>query len=432
MNQPARITVPGSAPVAADGVDASPAGKDPQVLQYRFWQLHLTGDDESAPYLRWKEFRAVLNSAISWIGDRRAVRDFGDTAQRARRSTRLVARPDDWIQDGDNRKYLEARQLVDTAYLVLAESRPGTAGPEAFDPLFQGRFAFAEDGGSVLGEACCLVLEVAPPLRAQQAQALARRCLASVGHADAADLEVCSLGSCRLLLSSGRRDQPWVLLAEDSDEGRAQAGHLTLMVLPQLFFAWLKGWHEADVAEQSQPPKQVLATSSPVARPKGGSDGDSALRSLESRTFHLAASRPEYSDRARQLQETRHALAANIGNLEHLLEGPFLHSAQDTLDLLLVAGLRRELAQVDTDLAYYRTWIEDIDSRLHVLALTAGQRGNRWNRTMALLMGIFGAAGVGQLIAEPTTAVQMKLVIMGVAFVVLLFLAWLILREDLF
>ncbi len=155
------------------------------------------------------------------------------------------------------------------------------------------------------------------------------------------------------------------------------------------------------------------------------------LRTLEQSSYVLSHWQAQLGDTISQCKEELATLQVNVDNVERVLQDKLLSAQKTMLDALLVAPLRLQTQQIESDLRYLSITQMRAERVLQGIATMAEVRSARWQRTITILFGAFVWFGISQMFPEilawPKT---WRLVGLFGTLVILYFIDWLLSRRQ--
>jgi|GEM_PF-3080869 len=422
-------TTAGDSPVFQTGL------KDLTLWHWLFYLRWLGPDPSEHLAQNWKHFIAVLDDAVQWAGgwEKSKVAQPDDLPHSRQMNVRLASLP--WLESADTLRSLEARVMLDVFYLQAGCVREGTAVPEDASHLRRPAWQVEKGAASFLGQAVCLTAEVGQ-IGEGEARVIAQRMLESWSAKPVRQVEMVELDFGFVALPAGLpselNDEVWVLLVRDTDEARAQAEELVHRLLPPLFLARLKGQVTAEKSERELLPAAHKLEGKLSQDLHRIAEQPRRLKILEEASYSISQLQARLAESLSRCEETLVTLRVNAENLERLLGDPLFASHRTSLDVWLVAPLRLQMEQIETDLRYLTITHTQADRALRGIETMAGVRSARWERATAILFGLFVVFGVAQAFPElPSKAVLLwRAGLILIAAILIFLFTWLLSRRQ--
>lgn len=370
---------------------------DPEFYQWHFYLRWHSRESKD----HWREheqsFIAVLNEALNWVGESSEAHCSALSDVIPLQVSERLASVDWREHDNSVLRNLEARTMLDTFYIQLGQARQGAYQSNVFNSFVRW-VPTALDSEPVqhinIGKAVCLCAEVKEGLLKDEDKLNAL--IAEIAEATGVEslprsrLEGISLAFGFFMpLPVAKRDT-FVLLYPSSQTSRvSRFVHYTL---PQLLLCRQKTLRIADEYYRSLLPKAQNQEQLLDSLLKKASKSKISLEQLEQLSTDISRQQANFVEILSILEDWLNTMRVNLHNVELLLKDPVWNDQQHAHQQL-TGIMSLQIKQMETDLCYLNTTQKQADLVLQSLNTLVGVRETRWERRIAVLLGLFGITG---------------------------------------
>lgn len=316
-----------------------------------------------------------------------------------RESIRLVGT--DWIPQNGESFLLEARTLLDSAYLQIGICANGIHRDKIFDTL-QAKietvenFSTAADKQICFGRTICYYAELQD--RSNQ-PSLAQIFFQTLSSNDSQEIITYSFNWGSINVSTS--DLNTFLVFTDRDKKNiVQTSHFINFILPRLMLSKLKA--ETEYADyENRLRKEIESAESELSNKLKGREETGTLDYLEDRTLKLSYSQDSLVEKLAEVNKKLITLKANVRNIELVLQDSILSSQKERLFARFGENLKLACEQIDLDLNYFKSKNEEACLALQTLQTFVDIERGKTERLILLIMGIVGLiVAMGDALAE--------------------------------
>lgn len=303
----------------------------------------------------------------------------------------------DWRErDNGVLRNLEARTLLDTFYIQAGQALQGAYQSNVFSSFIRWVPTALDSEHTrhiYMGEAVCLCAEVKEGL--PEDEETLKALIAEIAEAAGISLPESRLEGIPLAfgflmpLPAAKHDT-FVLIYPSSQTSRiSRFVHYTL---PQLLLCRQKALRIADEYHRSLLPRaqdqeQLLDSSL-----KQASKSKISLEQLEQLSTDISRQQASFVEILSILEDWLNTMRVNLHNVELLLRDPVWNDEQQA-HRQLTGIMSLQIKQMETDLCCLNTTQKQADLVLQSLNTLVSVRETRWERRIAVLLGLFGITG---------------------------------------
>lgn len=378
-------------------IQSMQALKDPEFYQWHFFFRWHSRESKDHRKEHEQSFITVLNEALNWVGE-------PTEAQCSTLSNVISLQVSERLASANWREHdkgvlrnLEARAMLDTFYIQVGQARQGAYQSNVFSSFVRWVPA-ALDSEPVqhinIGKACCLCAEVKEglPDDEEKLNSLIAEIAKAIGEASlpGSRPEGIPLGFGFLIPLPAAKQDTFVLLYPSSQTARvSRFVHYTL---PQLLLCRQKALRIADEYHSSLLPRAQNLEQLLDSLLKQALKSKISLEQLEQLSTDISRQQASFVEILSVLEDWLNTMRVNLHNMELLLRGPFWNDQQQARQQL-TGIMSLQIKQMETDLCYLNTTQKQVDLVLQSLNTLVGVRETRWERRIAVLLGLFGITG---------------------------------------
>lgn len=380
-------------------------------------------------------FIKALQEGWQWVvgvsGDLRSPNELKEQLKAVDKSpqvSRRLARHG-WHKHNGTLRELEARTLLDTFYLQVAQVQEVNTPVDKLGPCALERFTLTardtspSDHTSYLGEAVCLCVELESALTDEEIEATAVKVAERWRGSPASLLLHIRLPSALLTLVPDEAHPTLVLTyAQDSV---SQVSRWLYSVLPPLLLSLIKGrviegaYYEKLLPQVQQDEEKLGHLLKSVKQQ------ELTLEALEKLDVTISTQQSAFIERLSKLEELLHTLKVNLRNIELLLEDPAWGEQRQWARQCFTDPIALLTEQMESDLRYLRITQQEADLVLQSLMIVVSVRETQWERHIALLVLAFTVIAVAEVFAsELPWWARLAMIVIGIPIGILIGVWW--------
>lgn len=370
---------------------------DPEFYQWHFFLRWHSRESKG----HWKEheesFTTVLNEALNWAGETSGARcSTLSNVIPLQVSERLASA--DWRErDNGVLRNLEARTLLDTFYIQVGQARQGAYQSNVFSSFVRWVPTMLDSESArhiYMGEAVCLCAEMKGglPKNEDALNALIAEIVEAGGEASlpVSRPEGIPLAFGFLMPLPVAKQDTFVLLYPSSQTARvSRFVHYTL---PQLLLCRQKALRIADEYHRFLLPRAQKQEQLLDSLLKQALKSKISLEQLEQLSTDISRQQASFVEILSILEDWLNIMRVNLHNVELLLRDTVWNDQQQAHQQL-TGIMSLQIKQMETDLCYLNTTQKQADLVLQSLHTLVNVRETRWERRIAVLLGLFGITG---------------------------------------